>query len=173
MDGGEAGNRPGLLASLPYDLHQERAGKTPSVDLHRRIRRFGQTSSSPEEEIYEGLSSADPDIEEEARTIESFSRGSTVRALELDEPFDHYLFIEKNEFTASELESVCTAYPDLAARITVVVGDANAHLARWCRSAGRFDRAVVFLDPFGMQVRWETVAELAASEKVDVWYLFR
>ncbi len=34
------------------------------------------------------------------------------------------------------------------------------------------DRAVVFLDPYGMHVRWQTVERLAATEKVDLWMLF-
>jgi three-Cys-motif partner protein len=34
------------------------------------------------------------------------------------------------------------------------------------------ERAVVFLDPFGMQVKWDTVATLASTGPVDLWYLF-
>jgi three-Cys-motif partner protein len=30
---------------------------------------------------------------------------------------------------------------------------------------------VVFLDPFGFQVRWEAVEALARTEAVDLWYL--
>ncbi len=33
-------------------------------------------------------------------------------------------------------------------------------------------RAVVFLDPCGSQVSWETLELLAKTEKVDLWYLF-
>ncbi len=34
------------------------------------------------------------------------------------------------------------------------------------------DRAVVFLDPFGMQVKWSTIELLAETKKVDLWMLF-
>lgn len=33
-------------------------------------------------------------------------------------------------------------------------------------------RAVVFLDPYGMNVEWETLELLASTRAVDVWYLF-
>lgn len=35
----------------------------------------------------------------------------------------------------------------------------------------RLDRAVIFLDPFGLSVRWRTVERMAATKKVDLWYL--
>jgi three-Cys-motif partner protein len=34
------------------------------------------------------------------------------------------------------------------------------------------DRAVVFLDPYGMAVDWTTVEALAATKKVDLWVLY-
>jgi three-Cys-motif partner protein len=33
-------------------------------------------------------------------------------------------------------------------------------------------RAVVFLDPFGNQVAWDTIKEIAATKAIDLWYLF-
>jgi len=33
-------------------------------------------------------------------------------------------------------------------------------------------RAVVFLDPYGMHVRWDTLQYLAKTRRADVWYLF-
>jgi three-Cys-motif partner protein len=34
------------------------------------------------------------------------------------------------------------------------------------------ERAVVFLDPYGMQVEWSTIEVLGATKGVDLWYLF-
>ncbi len=36
----------------------------------------------------------------------------------------------------------------------------------------RNDRALVFLDPFGNQVNWNTLEAIAATRKIDLWYLF-
>jgi three-Cys-motif partner protein len=40
------------------------------------------------------------------------------------------------------------------------------------RSGRGSHRAIVFLDPFGMSVKWETLKQLAETRAVDVWYLF-
>ena len=36
----------------------------------------------------------------------------------------------------------------------------------------RKTRAVVFLDPYGMQVNWDTIATLGKTKAVDLWLLF-
>jgi three-Cys-motif partner protein len=53
------------------------------------------------------------------------------------------------------------------------VTDANDFLRRWCAETD-WDRnqAVVFLDPYGMQVNWSTVEIIAATEGIDLWVLF-
>src|SRR5690606_687521 len=33
-------------------------------------------------------------------------------------------------------------------------------------------RGIVFLDPYGMEVKWETVEAIAATEAIDCWYFF-
>ena len=53
------------------------------------------------------------------------------------------------------------------------MGDANTELKAWCAKRDwSKERAVVFLDPYGMQVEWSTVERLAATKGVDLWYLF-
>jgi len=52
-------------------------------------------------------------------------------------------------------------------------GDANDILRAWCRERDwQKERAVVFLDPYGMQVEWATIEALAATKGIDLWYLF-
>jgi three-Cys-motif partner protein len=51
--------------------------------------------------------------------------------------------------------------------------DANKVLRKWCKERDwSKERAVVFLDPYGMQVEWGTIEALAATKGVDLWYLF-
>jgi three-Cys-motif partner protein len=33
------------------------------------------------------------------------------------------------------------------------------------------DRAVMFLDPFGMQVSWNSIERIGSSHQIDLWYL--
>jgi len=62
-------------------------------------------------------------------------------------------------------------YPDKT--IHVIQGDANTTLKNLCDQE-RWDdkRAVLLLDPFGMQVEWATLEAIAKTRAIDVWYLF-
>lgn len=33
-------------------------------------------------------------------------------------------------------------------------------------------RALVFLDPYGMQVEWKTIKSIAVTQAIDLWILF-
>ena len=97
--------------------------------------------------------------------------GSPLRALSVEPPFDNYIFIEKVGKNVKSLNDVCANFPDR--NYEIWPGDANEKLRQFCRfiSDKKSDRAVVFLDPFGLSVEWETICRLAATEKVDLWYL--
>jgi three-Cys-motif partner protein len=64
--------------------------------------------------------------------------------------------------------------PHLANRIQFLHGDANNEVARLCKNTvwKNETRALIFLDPFGAQVEWNTIELIAATEAVDLWYLF-
>jgi three-Cys-motif partner protein len=97
--------------------------------------------------------------------------GSAQLAINCNPPFDHLVFIESSRAKVRELNDLKQA---AAGRdIEVLQGDANVDLpARLAQlNIGR-DRAVVFLDPFGMQVAWETLRAIAETKFVDMLYLF-
>lgn len=100
--------------------------------------------------------------------------GSARIALNLPEPFDHYLFIEKSRQRVNDLKAmIARDHPDLLPRCEFRQGEANRELKAWCQERNwERERAVVFLDPYGMQVEWTTVEALAATKAVDLWYLF-
>ena len=50
--------------------------------------------------------------------------------------------------------------------------EANDYLQGLCLESWKEKRAVVFLDPFGMQVKWATIEALARTKAVDTWILF-
>ncbi|NCC30647.1 MAG: three-Cys-motif partner protein TcmP [Chloroflexia bacterium] len=80
-----------------------------------------------------------------------FQQGSARIALETSPPFDHYVFIEQNPASIAELEQLRQQFPAIAQRIEIVQGEANATIQDWCRRTNwRTNRAVVFLDPYGM-----------------------
>jgi three-Cys-motif partner protein len=96
--------------------------------------------------------------------------GSAKIALDT-EGFDRYLFIEQHAGRFRELEALCGQYPNR--EIWLRRGDAN-HLLRELLEGfdSRNWRTVVFLDPFGLSVDWDTLAHVAATKAADVWYLF-
>jgi three-Cys-motif partner protein len=102
-----------------------------------------------------------------------FQKGSAQIAIEVEPSFDQYLFIEKKAAHVQELEKLKTQFPNKADRIKIVQGDANTVLKDWCRWINRkADRAVVFLDPYGMAVEWSTIEAIAQTEVTDLWILF-
>jgi three-Cys-motif partner protein len=103
-----------------------------------------------------------------------YQDGSARIALSLAEPFHNYLFIDKSKKHIAELQQTISAgYARLLPRCTFQQGDANTLIKNWCRERDwTKERAVVFLDPYGMQVEWSTVEALAATKGVDLWYLF-
>ena len=102
-----------------------------------------------------------------------FAEGSVRKVLGLKEAFHRYWLVEKNSKHAADLEAMIgNDFPARAANCTVVCRDANDFLLDWLARLGAKDRVVIFLDPYGMAVRWTTLEKLARSRKVDLWMLF-
>lgn len=103
---------------------------------------------------------------------EEFSKGSAVRALEVEPGFNHYVFIERDRERASELNKLVTERFSKK-DVRIAIEDANTAIRTWCSTTNwKRNRAVVFLDPFGMQVEWETLKAIANTRAVDLWILF-
>ncbi|MGE3067239.1 MAG: three-Cys-motif partner protein TcmP [Hyphomicrobiaceae bacterium] len=102
-----------------------------------------------------------------------FMRGSAQRAVELEVPFQRYHFIDKSKQSLAQLQTRLTKLrPDLANRMHFHPGDVNVELPRIVANLNvKRNRAVVFADPFGMQLDWETVEAVAACPIIDFWYL--
>lgn len=108
-----------------------------------------------------------------AEDLGEFIRGSAIRALSTKAPFSKYLFIERSASKLAELHRLQVEFPHLASRMEFVKDDANNAVDRFCTSTDwRRTRAVVFLDPFGNQVKWNTVETIGRSKAIDLWYLF-
>jgi three-Cys-motif partner protein len=110
---------------------------------------------------------ADDYLEEEAEAV---FKGSALSALEVEPPFDVIDLIEKNSRAMSELQDA-TKVEDQR-KINFYQEDANSALREICRKFESKDRAVLFLDPYGCSVDWETLKVVAATQAIDVWYLF-
>lgn len=100
--------------------------------------------------------------------------GSALRALAVEPPFQKFIFVERDPERCRALTVIQEAAPGRL--IQCWSADANEALPAifdldvW-RAAGG-NRAVVFLDPYALSVEWPTLQHLAATEAVDLWYLF-
>lgn len=111
-----------------------------------------------------------PDLAEAAP--QQLLDGSARLALKAKPHFDRYIFIERDADRCRELEALKAEFPDLAASIHVEQGEANEEIRKICAKDWRAHRAVLFLDPYGMQVEWQTIEAIAKTEAIDLWLLF-
>jgi three-Cys-motif partner protein len=128
-----------------------------------------------------GYRTRDPIPEEQSTFLEeltsdetqNFLKGSARIALEVEPSFKRYLFIEKRPKHIRELEQLKSEFLAKASRIHIERAEANAYLTDWCKTTDwRRSRAVVFLDPYGMQVKWPLIQAIAATHAIDLWILF-
>lgn len=109
-----------------------------------------------------------PEFSEEE--TQRFIAGSARLALQVEPPFSEYLFIERSGRNVADLEQLKSDFPQRIVRVSH--GDANEQLKGFCANLRSMERAVVFLDPYGMQVNWDTLRAIAGTKAVDLWYLF-
>jgi three-Cys-motif partner protein len=100
--------------------------------------------------------------------------GSAKRALMGKHKFDRYIFIEKKEKKKQELQyMVDTEFPDQKDRVKIYCGDANVMLEKIIQNIDwRYNRGLLFLDPFATSVNWATLEKVSKTKAIDVWYLF-
>jgi three-Cys-motif partner protein len=98
--------------------------------------------------------------------------GSARLALKIRPRFDRYIFIERNADRCAQLGALKAEFPDLAADVRIAQGEANEEIRKICDKDWRSHRAVLFLDPYGMQVEWQTIEAIARTAAIDLWLLF-
>lgn len=126
---------------------------------------FAGTGEIPIDELgglFQNVEEADPFIE-----------GSAKRALSVKSPFSRYIFVEQSRQKAAQLQNLKIEFPHLSARIHIERADANIAVEEFCRKTDwKRTRSVMFLDPFGNQVGWNTIQAIATTRAIDLWYLF-
>jgi three-Cys-motif partner protein len=107
--------------------------------------------------------------DEETRYIE----GSPLRALQTNPPFDVYWFLDLSAGRSKKLAELKASFADRDIRVhrgncnTILQREVAREITRSSRQ-----RAVVFLDPYGLQVEWNTLKALADARTFDVFVNF-
>lgn len=114
----------------------------------------------------------------DSQEVVNFRQGSARNALEVKPPFKKYIFIEEDKKNYTELKKLRDEFVQKEAfsedSIECIRTDANQYLTKVCNKNMNWknNRALVFLDPFGMQVEWKTIELIADTEAIDLWLLF-
>lgn len=125
-------------------------------------RKSRRRTSGPEPET---LGTAEPEVQ-------GFMKGSTRVALDVRPMFNRYIFIERSAKKCQELATLKEEYPEQADRIQIEQSDAATYLMNWLKQTDwSRTRAVMFLDPFGMQVEWSLLEAIGATKAIDLWLL--
>lgn len=102
-----------------------------------------------------------------ARRTGEVVTGSPLNALRVEPPFEAYYFMDLNTDKIGALKSAIGDRPD----VHVLAGDSNELLLSevfptltW----ESYNRAFCFLDPYGLQVRWDVIAQAGALRTVDI-----
>ena len=108
-----------------------------------------------------------------ARDEERYIDGSPRVALTIQHPFHSYTFIEKTPWRAQRLEDLVNEFPDRDIRIRE--GDCNhiitTEITSYIRYE-RFNRGLIFLDPFGMGTEWSTIEQIAETRALEIFINF-
>jgi three-Cys-motif partner protein len=106
--------------------------------------------------------------EDDEPEVAEFLDGSASIALQVEPRFHEYIFIEKSKKKTVELAKLRETFTEKAADIVIEKAEANAYLQKLCQTRKWSDhRAVLFIDPFGMQLQWDTVAAIARTGAID------
>jgi len=107
--------------------------------------------------------------EDEERYID----GSPLRALQTEPRFDAYWFVDLNPQRVERVNKLREDFPEQV--IQTYKGNCNDVLCNEIIPQIPYSskkRAFVFLDPYGLQVDWETVRELANTRTCDIFVNF-
>lgn len=103
--------------------------------------------------------------------FDAIAKGSARLALEVEPPFHRYIFVERATHRASELSALKSDF--LNREIEIINADANDAITALCRATKwQNTRGVVFLDPYGLQVSWNTLVAISQTGALDIWILF-
>lgn len=96
--------------------------------------------------------------------------GSTRIALE-NNRFNEYIFIESDVNNIKNLEALRKEFPDK--KIYIINDDCNNAIPKIIKKYNwKSNRALAFLDPYNMQLSFNTLVQISSTKAFDIWYLF-
>ncbi len=104
------------------------------------------------------------------RGARDFTEGSALQAIGLERPFSRYHLIEKSKPSLERLRAqIELRRSDL--NVFYHPGDVNELLPSTVSALKSHERAVIFADPYGMQLNWSTIEAIGRVPRCDFWLL--
>ena len=106
-----------------------------------------------------------------SRRTGEFIPGSPLNALEIENPFTEYHFIDIDKIKAEALENLTRERPN----ISIYPEDCNESLVRKIFPSLQYKskkRALCILDPYGLHLYWETILEAAKLRTTEIFLNF-
>lgn len=137
---------------------------------------FAGSGTRTQEEDKEEVQRAQ-DLFNQEVTVEDLKvyQGAAERVVKIESDkmrsFDYYYFVDKDEENCKLLDEKLSQYEITGSRhhLQSDANDAVKRLANTLRNNNKC-KALVFLDPFGMQINWESISALK-DLSVDLWIL--
>lgn len=110
-----------------------------------------------------------PKSKDEERYID----GSPLAALKIEHPFRSYIFIEQERWRIKKLEKLKEEFNNID--IEIKEGDCNRIISKDIVTKIRyenFNRGIIFLDPFGMDIEWSTIENIANTRALEIFINF-
>lgn len=101
-------------------------------------------------------------------------KGAAERVMQINmHNFDYLLFMDKNPKACEQLKERLTPLKKDYQRFDCRTGDANEGLIAVAQYLHEYPKtkALIMLDPFGMQIKWDSLEMLKGLNGVDLWLL--
>jgi three-Cys-motif partner protein len=106
-----------------------------------------------------------------ARSTGDFVLGSPLNALSVSPPFKEFHLIDMDQSKIDSLKQLTNTNP----RVKIYEGDCNQILLQEVFPKARFEnyrRALCLLDPYGLHLNWDVIAEAGQMKSVEIFLNF-
>jgi len=90
--------------------------------------------------------------------------GSPLIAIKTNPPFTNFIFVDINENYCNALKRRLEGIPN----VDVKKGDCNEVVSEVLSMMNTYDPCFVFLDPFGLELKWKTIEKLSRKRRIDI-----
>jgi len=90
--------------------------------------------------------------------------GSPFIAIKTKPPFTNFIFVDIDESYCDALRKRSEGIPN----VFVKQGDWNEIVSEVLSRMNTYDPCFIFLDPFGLELKWETVEKLSKKRRIDL-----